>query len=192
MSDTPRTDEVWKNMHGSGYQMMLLCQKLERELADAKEIEKMRDEEIASVREVAGNATIRFERELAEVQKECGTAIRKSLNEITYREMAEEEADKWLRLCTEWSEANVKLILRAEQAEAELSAYKLWAEVEIADLREDLSDHIRMAKDAQEDAGRYRWLRDMNNDEAAVKLFSAWCGQNLDEAIDEAIAGSAT
>ena len=37
MSDTPRTDAVWKNMHGSGYQMMLLCQKLERELADAKE-----------------------------------------------------------------------------------------------------------------------------------------------------------
>ena len=33
MSDTPKTDEVWGNMHGSGYQMMLLCQKLERKLA---------------------------------------------------------------------------------------------------------------------------------------------------------------
>ena len=32
MSDTPKTDEVWGSMHGSGYQMMLLCQKLEREL----------------------------------------------------------------------------------------------------------------------------------------------------------------
>ncbi len=36
MSDTPRTDEVWGSMHGSGYQMMLLAQKLERELAEAK------------------------------------------------------------------------------------------------------------------------------------------------------------
>ena len=36
MSDTPKTDEVWGSMHGSGYQMMLLCQKLERELAEAK------------------------------------------------------------------------------------------------------------------------------------------------------------
>ena len=80
----------------------------------------------------------------------------------------------------------------AEKYKAELADYKLWAEVEMADLREDLSDHIRMAKDAQEDAGRYRWLRDMNNDEAAVKLFSAWCGQNLDENIDAAIKGSAT
>ena len=87
MSDTPRTDEIWGSMHGSGYQMMLLAQKLERELAA--------------------------------LQKECGTAIRKSLNEIAYREMAEVEADKWLRLCTEWSEANVKLILRAEKAEKE-------------------------------------------------------------------------
>ena len=63
----------------------------------------------------------RLREELAYEQKECGTAIRKSLNEIRYREMAEEEADKWLRLCTEWSEANVKLIQRAEQAEAELA-----------------------------------------------------------------------
>jgi hypothetical protein len=37
MSDTPRTDEVWGSMHGSGYQMMLLlAEKLERELAEAK------------------------------------------------------------------------------------------------------------------------------------------------------------
>ena len=135
MSDTPRTDEIWGSMHGSGYQMMLLAQKLERELAA--------------------------------LQKESGTAIRRTGREIAYREMAEVEADKWLRLCTEWSEANVKLILRAEQAEAELATCKA-------------------------DADRYRWLRDMNNDEAAVKLFSAWCGQNLDENIDAAIKGSAT
>ena len=36
MSDTPRTDEIWGSMHGSGYQMMLLAQKLERELAEAR------------------------------------------------------------------------------------------------------------------------------------------------------------
>lgn len=36
MSDSPRTDEVWRSMHGSGYQMMLLAQKLERELAEGK------------------------------------------------------------------------------------------------------------------------------------------------------------
>ena len=36
MSDSPRTDEVWGSMHSSGYQMMLLAQKLERELAEAK------------------------------------------------------------------------------------------------------------------------------------------------------------
>jgi hypothetical protein len=36
-SDTPRTDKVWGSMHGSGYQMMLLAQKLERELAAVKE-----------------------------------------------------------------------------------------------------------------------------------------------------------
>ena len=34
MSDSPRTDEVWRSMHGSGYQMMLLAEKLERELAE--------------------------------------------------------------------------------------------------------------------------------------------------------------
>lgn len=38
MSDSPRTDEVWGSMHSSGYQMMLLAQKLERELA-AKDAE---------------------------------------------------------------------------------------------------------------------------------------------------------
>ena len=38
MSDTPKTDEIWGSMHGSGYQMMLLCQKLERELAEAKRV----------------------------------------------------------------------------------------------------------------------------------------------------------
>ena len=79
---------------------------------------------------------------------------------------------------------------RAEKAEAELADYKLWAEVEIADLREDLSDHIRMAKDAQEDAGRYRWMRNMNNDDAAMRCVQL-CGAAMDEAIDEAIKRSA-
>jgi len=32
-NDTPRTDEAWGSMHGSRYQMMLLAQEFERELA---------------------------------------------------------------------------------------------------------------------------------------------------------------
>ena len=173
MSDTPKTNEVWGSMHGRGYQMMLLARKLEQELA--------------------------------EVQKECGTAIRKSLNEITYREMAEEEADKWLRLCTEWSEANVKLILRAEKAESrlrdsclegrgdqefppcaraieaeeELASYKLWAEVEIADLREDgkrLNREIAELQNAFEDSVTALELAERERD----KHFAASIAQNED------------
>ena len=50
MSDTPRTDEVWASMHGSGYQMMLLAQKLERELAEAKrELGTMRLKDMSRV-----------------------------------------------------------------------------------------------------------------------------------------------
>ena len=48
MSDTPRTDEVWGSMHGSGYQMMLLAQKLERELATYREWAEV---EIADLRD---------------------------------------------------------------------------------------------------------------------------------------------
>ena len=176
MSDTPKTDEVWGSMHGSDYQMMLLCVKLESELAEAK---------------------------------------RETMQAIGLAAFNKQEAETHYE--------------RAEKAEAELSAYKLWAEVEIADLREDgkrlnreiaelqnafedsvtalelaereRDKHFAASKAQNEDitslqaelatckadADRYRWLRDMNNDEAAVKLFSAWCGQNLDENIDAAI-----
>jgi ADP-dependent phosphofructokinase/glucokinase len=48
MSDSPRTDEVWGSMHGSGYQMMLLAQKLERELATYREWAEV---EIADLRD---------------------------------------------------------------------------------------------------------------------------------------------
>ena len=45
----------------------------------------------------------------------------------------------------------------------ELAAYKMWAEVEIADLRDDvkwMSECEERALAAEKDAGRYRWLRD--------------------------------
>jgi hypothetical protein len=47
-SDTPRTDEVWGSMHGSGYQMMRLAQKLERELAEARRERDDKDKQLAS------------------------------------------------------------------------------------------------------------------------------------------------
>ena len=100
MSDTPRTDEVWASMHGSGYQMMLLCQKLEREVAELQ------------------NA---FE------------------DAVTAREQVEQERDKHFFASKAQNEDITVL-------QAELAAYKLWAEVEITNLREDLSDHLRMAK----------------------------------------------
>ena len=43
----------------------------------------------------------------------------------------------------------------------------------------------------EKDADRYRWLRDMNNDDAAMRCVQL-CGAAMDEAIDEAIKGSAT
>lgn len=61
MSNTPRTDEIWGIMHGSGYQMMLLCQKLERELAEiqnafenAVTAREQAEEELAACRVDAG------------------------------------------------------------------------------------------------------------------------------------------
>jgi hypothetical protein len=77
MSDSPRTDEVWGSMHSSGYQMMLLAEKLERELA-AKD--------------------------------------------------------------------------------AELSTYRQWAEVEIADLRDDVKRHIEIASFNSEDSLQWRTM----------------------------------
>ena len=84
---------------------------------------------------------------------------------------------------------------RIEQAEKELAEVKRERDKHFAASKaqnEDITSLQTELATCKADADRYRWLRDMNNDEAAVKLFSAWCGQNLDEAIDEAIAGSAT
>ena len=41
------------------------------------------------------------------------------------------------------------------------------------------------------DADRYRWLRDMNNDDSAMRCVQL-CGAAMDEAIDEAIKKNAT
>jgi hypothetical protein len=95
MSDSPRTDEVWRSMHGSGYQMMLLAQKLERELAEGK--------------------------------------------------------NKYLQVCAQHGRLVDQVFeedgetLKHIAAEAELADYKLWAEVEIADLRDDVKRHIEIA-----------------------------------------------
>ena len=156
MSDTPRTDEIWGSMHGSGYQMMILLAR-------------------------------KLERELAALQKECGTAIRRTGREIAYREMAEKEADKWLRLSTEWSEAN-------EQAEKELAEVKRERDKHFAASKSQNEDITALQAElatCKADAERYRWLRDMNNDDAAMRCVQL-CGAAMDEAIDEAIKGSAT
>jgi hypothetical protein len=178
--------EIYSTTTGAKIDQHKRCGYLEREnarlreeLADAKEIEKMRDEEIASVREVAGNATIRFESELAEAKRETMQAIGLA---AFNRQEAETQYE------------------RAEQAEAELADYKLWAEVEIADLREDLSDHIRMAKDAQEDAGRFRhldrnWFSAVDLINGCLRPFTPYMRELSDrvtEKIDAAIKGSAT
>lgn len=170
MSDTPKTDaETLGNITVEIEFARTLERenaRLREELADAKEIEKMRDEEIASVREVAGNATIRFESELAEAKRE-------TMQAIGLAAFNKQEAETHYE--------------RAEKAEAELASYKLWAEVEMADLREDLSDHIRMAKDAQEDAGRYRWMK-----QEVKRIPPDWAEFGWDTCIDIAIKGSAT
>ena len=90
MSDTPRTDEVWGSMHGSGYQMMLLAQKLERELAELQnafedavtareQVEQERDKHFAASKAQNEDITA-LQTELAEAksqawnekfQKEC-------------------------------------------------------------------------------------------------------------------------
>jgi hypothetical protein len=59
MSDSPRTDEVWGGMRGSVYQLMLLCQKLERELAESYHSYRLLD---------AGYETMRERAEKAEAQ----------------------------------------------------------------------------------------------------------------------------
>ena len=80
MSDTPRTDEIWGSMHSSGYQMMLLCQKLERELAELQnafenvvtareKVEQERDKHFAA--SIAQNEDITaLQTELAEAKEE--------------------------------------------------------------------------------------------------------------------------
>lgn len=199
MSDTPRTDEVWGNMHGSGYQMMLLAQKLEREL----------EETVIQVKLAQKGYDYEGACEDARHYKELAAALRGELAEA--KELLEH------------SERNAKFQHELkQQAEAELAAYKLWAEVEIADLREDLLDHIRMEKDAQEElakaaARKFRgdpnnnwlmkpsldWLENAYHGENQARcrmiagmLRDLWRGDDtlgaMPVAIDAAIKGSAT
>lgn len=176
MSDTPRTDEIWWSTQGRGYQTMLLAQKLERKLAELQnafedavtareQVEQERDKHFAASK--AQNADI------TALQTELAEAKRETMQAIGLAAFNKQEAETHYE--------------RAEKAEAELASYKLWAEVEMADLREDLSDHIRMAKDAQEDAGRYRWMK-----QEVKRIPPDWAEFGWDTCIDIAIKGSAT
>ena len=147
MSDTPRTDEIWGSMHGSGYQMMLLAQKLEQELAEAKR-------EIDRLNQWADSFT-----DIHLKERQTGDAL---VKETMHRaEKAEKELAEVKRVTFDPA-----VLEKMNALEAELAGYKA-------------------------DADRYRWLRDMNNDDAAMRCVQL-CGAAMDEAIDEAIAGSAT
>ena len=75
---------------------------------------------------------------------------------------------------------------------------------ELAEVKRERDKHHRASKAQNEDitalqaelaackadADRYQWLRDMNNDGAAMRCVQL-CGADMDEAIDEAIKGSA-
>jgi hypothetical protein len=148
MSDSPMTDEVWRSMHGSGYQMMLLAQKLERELAEGK--------------------------------------------------------NKYLQVCAQHGRLVDQVFeedgetLKHIAAEAELADYKLWAAVEIADLRDDVKRHIEIASFNAEDSLKWRTMfqNERDHHQAANDLLRE-CRAMLDglEAqpliyrIDAAIAG---
>ena len=89
---------------------------------------------------------------------------------------AKDAIQKWMGQCAEWRDANIQLGQRAEQSEGRALEYKTehaallgtsqWQEVEIADLRDDVKRHMKIASECEEralavekDAGRYRWLR---------------------------------
>lgn len=99
-------------------------------------------------------------------------------------EMAREERKQSFPLSAE----------RIEQAEKELAEVKRERDKHFAASKaqnEDITSLQTELATCKADADRYRWLRDMNNDEAAMRCVQL-CGAAMDEAIDEAIKGSAT
>ena len=215
-TDTPLTDD---------FEQKYFAQSLSH-VDDVFEYARMQERENARLRDDLADANEQHRMELAAISAACFANSRTSAPpmEVTHPYWTQSYQDAVDAVAREMNQRE-----RAEQAEAELADYKLWAEVEIADLRDDgkrLNKEIAELQNAFEDsvtalelaeqerdkhfaaskaqneditslqaklatckadADRYRWLRDMNNDEAAVKLFSAWCGQNLDENIDAAI-----
>lgn len=168
MSDTPRTDEVWGNMHGSGYQMMLLAQKLERKLAELQnafedavtareQVEQERDKHFAASK--AQNADITaLQTELAEVKRE---SLKLSALVV--------ERDYQITLANKGYDY--------EGAVEDARHYKELA----AALREELAEaksNLREVRDCANACGSA----------AAVAMF----GNNLLNRIDAAIKGSAT
>ena len=105
MSDTPRTDEVWGSTQGRGYQMMLLSQKLERELAEVEE-ENLKLSALVVERD--------YQITLANKGYDYEGAVEDARH---YKEVA-------------------------KKAEAELADYKLWAEVEIADMMDEAVEDV--------------------------------------------------
>ena len=115
MSDTPRTDEVWGSMHGSGYQMMLLAQKLERELAEARRHNKA----MTKISQDCLDA-----KEQAEQERDKHFAASKAQNEditLLQAELAEARQEK--EEAREIHNSNMnRYALRAEQAESRAAA----------------------------------------------------------------------
>jgi len=84
--------------------------------------------------------------------------------EIKARENAEKEVIEQCRLNAMGSEREAKLM-------AELAAYRSWAEVEIADLRDDVKRHIEIASFNAEDSLQWRTMfqNERNHINAAQK-----------------------
>lgn len=71
------------------------------------------------------------------------------------------------------------LMQRAERAEAELAIYRKLAEVEIADLRDDVKRHIQIVSEAE--AGRDAALKDAESAKAALKAQATEAYADVDE-----------
>lgn len=135
-------------------------------------------------------------RELAASDAELAT-LHETVSELTHNQRIQDSA-------------TAAVMERAENAEAELSTYRQWAEVEIADLRDDvrrlhaekmayyeatisLGKQTEQAEDRaaanEKDAQRYRWLRREDLLDEAGNVFDTNCGKDLDDAVDKAMGG---
>jgi hypothetical protein len=90
-----------------------------------------------------------------------------------------------------WGSGSDELLKRAERAEAERDELKRQLAVSQTGHAAAVTELIKLAaeRDAlRRDAGRYRWLRDGNNDTEG--LFPSLSGDALDAEIDVALKGS--